>query len=118
MAVNLKCAAVLREYLDAAPHSHDPEAYIFQAVQNGRCGQPLTRAQLYRLFTRYAAMAGVDVKAFPHMARATMITSAYEAGATGEAIQRTVGHSSITTTEGYNHIAQKHRESASLKVGY
>lgn len=47
-----------------------------------------------------------------------MITEAYEAGARGEAIQRTVGHSSITTTEGYNHTTKKHRERASFKVGY
>jgi site-specific recombinase XerD len=47
-----------------------------------------------------------------------MITTAFEVGCSGEAIQRTVGHASITTTEGYNHTATKHRESASLKVGY
>lgn len=118
VAINLECAAAIREYLDATGHGLDPDAYIFQAVMNGRSGQPMSRSQFYRLFERYATKAGIDVKAFPHMARATMITSAYEAGATGEAIQRTVGHSSITTTEGYNHTAQKHRESASLKVGY
>ena len=91
---------------------------LFQPIQNGKPGASLARAQLYRLFDKYARKAGIDTRAFPHMARATMITSAYEAGATGEAIQRTVGHASITTTEGYNHTAQKHRESASLKVGY
>ena len=81
-------------------------------------GKPVARQLCHYLFRRYAAKAGIDVRAFPHMARATMITSAYEAGASGEAIQRTVGHSSITTTEGYNHTVQKHRESASLKIGY
>ena len=55
---------------------------------------------------------------YPHVARATMITEAYEAGVAGEAIQRTVGNSSINTTEGYNHTLTKHRESASLKMGY
>lgn len=118
VAINLECAAALREYLDASTHGQDPTAFIFQPVKNGKPGFPLSRKQLYRLFERYARLAGIDSKAFPHMARATMITSAYEAGATGEAIQRTVGHSSITTTEGYNHTAQKHRESASLKIGY
>ena len=115
VAINLECAKAIREYLDASSHGLDPEAYIFQPVKPGT---PLSRAQLYKLFERYARMAGIDSTAFPHMARATMITAAFEAGCAGEDIQRTVGHSSITTTEGYNHTAQKHRQSASLKIGY
>lgn len=118
VAINLECAKAIREYLDASDHGIDPEAYIFQPVKNGKPGSPLTRAQLYKLFDRYARLAGIDTAAFPHMARATMITAAFEAGCAGEDIQRTVGHSSITTTEGYNHTAQKHRQSASLKIGY
>ena len=118
VAINLECAQALREYLDVAPHSRDLNAHLFQAVKNGKAGSPLTRIQFYRLFGRYAKMAEIDVSAFPHMARATMITSAFDAGCAGEDIQRTVGHASITTTEGYNHTAQKHRQSASLKIGY
>jgi len=118
VAINLECAAAIRAYLDRSGHGIDPEAWMFQPVKNGAPGTPLTRRQFHRLFAQYARMAGIDVRAFPHMARATMITAAFEAGCTGEAIQRTVGHASITTTEGYNHTAQKHRESASLKIGY
>ena len=118
VAINLECAAAIREYLDAAPHGHDAEAFMFQPVKNGKPGSPLTRVQFYRLFERYGRLVGIAGDRFPHMARATMITSAYEAGCQGEDIQRTVGHASITTTEGYNHTAQKHLQSASLKVGY
>ncbi|TFL17274.1 tyrosine-type recombinase/integrase [Jannaschia formosa] len=118
VAINLECAAAVRAYLDVAPHGGDPDAYLFKAHKNAKPGQPLDRRTMYYHFQRYAAKAGVGVVAFPHMARATMITQAYEAGATGEDIQRTVGHSSITTTEGYNHTARKHRDSASLKIGY
>jgi len=118
VAINLECAAAIRAYLDHAPHGDDPEAHLFQACILGKPGQPMDRTTLAYLFRRYAAQAGVEVKAFPHMARATMITAAYEAGASGEDIQRTVGHSSITTTEGYNHTAKKHRNSASLRIGY
>ena len=118
VAINLECAQAIREYLDRAPHELDPEAFLFQPVRNGKPGAPLSRVQCYRLFERYARKAGIDAAAFPHMARATMITSAFEAGCAGEDIQRTVGHASITTTEGYNHTAQKHRQSASLKIGY
>jgi site-specific recombinase XerD len=118
VAINLECAKTIREYLDVATHDHDPEAFLFQPIRNGKEGSAMSRGQFYRLFAKYAQEAGIDVSVFPHMARATMITSAYEAGCLGEDIQRTVGHSSITTTEGYNHTAQKHRQSASLKIGY
>ena len=118
VAINLECASAIREYLDRSDHGRDPEALIFQPVKNGKPGSPLSREQLYRLFDRYARKVGLPTPVFPHMARATMITSAFEAGCAGEDIQRTVGHASITTTEGYNHTAQKHRKSASLKIGY
>lgn len=118
VAINLECAKAIREYLDAAAHGHDLEAFLFQPVKNGSTDTPLSRDQLRKLFKRYAVKAGLDINVFPHMARATMITAAFDAGCAGEDIQRTVGHSSITTTEGYNHTVQKHRQSASLKIGY
>ena len=118
IAINLECAQAIRKYLDHATHGIEPNAWLFQPIMNGKPGAPLSRVQCYRLFERYARKAGIDAAAFPHMARATMITSAFEAGCAGEDIQRTVGHASITTTEGYNHTAQKHRQSASLKIGY
>lgn len=120
VVINLECAQAIREYLDASPHSRDPEAHLFQPVKGGKPDQPMSRRQMYNLFKRCGKLAGVNIDAalFTHMARATMITTAYEAKVPGEHIQRTVGHSSITTTEGYNHTATKHRESASLKISY
>ena len=71
-----------------------------------------------RLFKKYAQISGLLENITPHSARATFITEAYEAGIAGEDIQRTVGHSSITTTEGYNHTAKRHRKSAILGLNY
>ena len=87
-------------------------------MKNGKIGQPISRVQFYRLFQKYAKLAGLPEIPYPHVARATMITAAYDAGIPGEDIQRTVGHASITTTEGYNHTAKKHRKSASFGVKY
>ncbi len=118
IAIHPECVKAIREYLDTADHGQDTEAYLFQPIRNGKKDQPLNRKQFYRLFEKYARKAGLPSGVYPHVARATMITEAYEAGVAGEAIQKTVGHSSITTTEGYNHTVTKHRESASLKMGY
>jgi integrase/recombinase XerD len=120
VAIHPECMRAIRAYLDVVPHGNNQEAYMFQAIKVGRSkrGQPIVRRTLYYTFTKYAVMAGVPAGIYPHVARATFITEAYENGVQGESIQRTVGHSSITTTEGYNHTAQKHRESASLRMGY
>ncbi len=118
VAIHPECAKAIREYLEVAGHGDNPESFLFQPVKNGKPAQSITRIQFYRLFDKYARAAGLPEGVYPHVARATMITEAYIAGVQGEAIQKTVGHASITTTEGYNHTVTKHRESASLKMGY
>ena len=84
-------------------------------MYNGRPGQPISRVRCYSLFQKYAKLPGLPEIPYPHVARATMITHAYEAGLQGEDIQRTVGHASITMTEGYSHTAKQHRKSRKLR---
>ena len=118
VAIHPECVRAIRDYLDVAGHGIESDAFLFQPVKGASTGQPMHRVQFYRLFDKYARAAGLPTGVYPHVARATMITEAYEAGVQGEDIQRTVGHASITTTEGYNHTSKKHRQSASLKMGY
>lgn len=116
---NAECAQAIFEYLDASGHGYDKDALLFLAVKSGQnTGQALSRNSFYRLFKKYVALVGLPDTISPHSARATFITQAYEAGMRGEDIQRTVGHRSIVTTEGYNHSARKLRKSASLGVRY
>lgn len=119
VAIHTECQIAIRRYLEAAGHGGEPNAPLFQAVKTGRnLGGPISRRQFYDIFKMYARRAGLPVSITPHSARATFITQAYEAGLQGEDIQRTVGHSSITTTEGYNRTAKRHRKSASFGVNY
>ena len=101
IAIHLEYQVALRTYLDTAVHGEDRNGFLFRPVQNGSKTASLTRTQFYRLFKKYAAAAGLPPAITPHSARATFITQAYDAGWQGEDIQRTVGHSSITTTEGF-----------------
>lgn len=119
IAIHTECQIAIHKYLQEAGHGDDPYSPLFRAVMIGKnTGGPLTRLQFYRLFKKYVRLAGLPSSVTPHSARATFITKAYEAGIQGEDIQRTVGHSSITTTEGYNHTARRHRKSASFGVNY
>ena len=119
VAIHTECQAALRRYLDFAGHGEDWDRPLFRAVKTGRnTGGPLRRGQFYQLFKKYAAQVGLSPQITPHSARATFITQAYDAGLQGEDIQRTVGHVSITTTEGYNRTAKRHRKSASFGINY
>lgn len=119
VAIHTECQIALSNYLEAAGHGSDPQHWLFQAVKKGRnTGQAISRVQFYRLFKQYAAKVGLPDYITPHSARATFITQGYEAGIPGEDIQRTVGHSSITTTEAYNRTATRHRQSASFAMKY
>ncbi len=119
VAIHVECQIAIRRYLAAAGHESEMHSPLFQVVKKGKnFGSPLSRKQFYNIFKKYVRLAGLPENITPHSARATFITEAYEAGIAGEDIQRTVNHSSITTTEGYNHTAKKHRKSASFGVHY
>ena len=118
-AQEAECVQAVLDYLEASGHKYDKDAPLFMAVKAGKnSGEAMCRNSFYRLFKKYVALAGLPDTISPHSARATFITQAYEAGMLGEDIQRTVGHRSIMTTEGYNQSAKKLRKSASLGVRY
>lgn len=118
-AQEAECVQAILDYLEASGHKYDKDAPLFMAVKSGQnTGHALSRGSFYRLFKKYVELVGLPDTITPHSARATFITHAYESGLRGEDIQRTVGHRSITTTEGYNQSAKKLRKSASLGVRY
>ncbi|MEM9494304.1 MAG: tyrosine-type recombinase/integrase [Myxococcota bacterium] len=91
VATHTECQIALRKYLGASGHDGDPQAPLYT-------GGPLTRGSFYKLFKKYAGLAGLPANITPHSARATFFTQAYDAGLQSENIQRMVGHSSITTS--------------------
>ena len=116
---NAECVQALQEYLDASGHQQNKSAPLFLAVKFGQNRQqPMTRGNFYALFKKYVKLTSLPDKVTPHSARATFITQAYDMGISGEDIQRTVNHSSITTTESYNQSAKKLRKSAALGMHY
>lgn len=69
---------------------------------------PLTPRTIQRLIKKYAKLAGVSVHITPHTLRHTMATDLLAAGADLRAVQEILGHSSITTTQIYTHITNRH----------
>lgn len=68
-------------------------------------GQPLCRETLQKIVSRAAKAAGVTKRVCPHLLRHTFATHLLESGVDLIRIQRILGHSSLTTTSIYLHIA-------------
>lgn len=100
-----KAAAALAEYLDARPalkpRDQGPDAPLFL---NNR-GQRLGDQRVRDLLAQIGRLMGLSGKASPHTLRHSMATHLLEAGANLRDIQEMLGHSSLSTTQKYTHLA-------------
>lgn len=74
----------------------------------GRRGAPLSRQMVWVLIRRHAAQAGIARGVSPHTLRHSFATHLMNHGADLRALQMMLGHSSLSTTQIYTHVA-KHR---------
>jgi len=102
----------LKQYLDkrlgTSPYmfvSHDKAS---GAREKNHEEIPLTPRSVQRLIKKYAKMAGIARKITPHTLRHSFATDLLTAGADIRSVQTLLGHSSITTTQIYTHIADEH----------
>ena len=77
---------------------------------------PLSDQAIRRMLKKYCTLASIDLHITPHMFRHTFATSLLEADVDIRYIQEMLGHSSITVTEIYTHVAlSKQRDILSTK---
>ncbi|HEY8491219.1 MAG TPA: site-specific tyrosine recombinase/integron integrase [Dehalococcoidia bacterium] len=76
-----------------------------------RWGGPLSVRAVQLLIRRYAAAAGIDERAYPHLLRHTFATHMLDGGADVRVVQALMGHASVGTTQIYTHVtdAQQRR---------
>ncbi len=67
-------------------------------------GGVLSRARIWELVKKYAAMAGVSAKLSPHSLRHSFATHLLAGGADLRQVQEMLGHASIATTQIYTHV--------------
>lgn len=70
--------------------------------------KPLTARSVQRIVQKYAQLAGLSEKVTPHTLRHTFATDLLKSGADLRAVQALLGHSSVTTTQRYTHVTDKH----------
>ncbi len=78
--------------------------YIFL----NRFGRRLSRMGVWKIVRRWSERAGIEKDVHPHTLRHSFATHLLEGGADLRAIQEMLGHESVTTTQIYTHVSQRH----------
>lgn len=81
-----------------------PVDYLF----NGQSSPQYSERSIAQFIQKYADLAGLKKRVYPHLIRHNYATHLHEAGADLSIIQKLLGHSSIKTTQIYSHISNNH----------
>lgn len=99
------------------------EIRIHQVISRGqenhlflnRRGRKLSRAMIFHIVKTLSSQAGITKQVSPHTFRHSFATHLVHNGADLRAVQEMLGHSSITTTEIYTHLQQRHLRDTILR---
>jgi len=100
----------LREYLGQA-RSDLLKAQLTDAVFVTRRGGPMTRQAFWQLIKRYAQQAGIGAEFSPHSLRHAFATHLLNHGADLRSVQMLLGHTDLSTTQIYTHVARARLQS-------
>ncbi|MBU4268516.1 MAG: site-specific tyrosine recombinase XerD [Acidobacteria bacterium] len=95
----------LRNYLDLSRPLLVKQARPEQIFVNYR-GAIFSRQGLWKMIKAYGRKVGLASRLTPHVLRHSFATHLVERGADLRSVQMLLGHSSITTTEVYTHLAK------------
>ena len=96
----------LERYLNSA-RSEILNHTLSDALFPSNRGKAMTRQTLWHMIKRYASIAGIKKTLSPHILRHAFATHLINHGADLRVVQMLLGHSDISTTQIYTHVARE-----------
>jgi site-specific recombinase XerD len=98
----------IKKYLEARTDMASPLFLRYDKANKEQEDEGLTPRSIQRLVQKYAKMAGITKKVTPHVLRHSFATDLLIGGAGIREVQAMLGHKSLTTTQIYTHVTNRH----------
>jgi len=81
-----------------------------------RYGGRLIERRVQRLLQKYASLAGINKRVYPHLLRHTFATHLLDGGAGLRVVQELLGHASLSSTQIYTHVTKSQAKKVYLSA--